>query len=95
MKSTTQFNLRMSPDEFRAIQAIAARTGQSMNAYIIAKCLETPAKQAKTAIEEPQSEGKPEGSKEPQNEGLSHALQVSVKQAAEWSGGYGKTLSSK
>ena len=86
MKSTTQFNLRMSPDEFRAIQAIAARTGQSMNAYIIAKCLETPAKQAKPAIGEPQSEGNPEGSKEPQKP---------AKQNADWSGGYGKTLSSK
>ena len=30
---------------------------------------------------------------EPQN--LSKALQISVKQAAEWSGGYGKALSSK
>ena len=86
MKSTTQFNLRMSPDEFRAIQAIAAQTGQSMNAYIIAKCLDAPAKQAKTAIEEPQSEDKPEGSKEPQKP---------AKQNADWSGGYGKTLSSK
>ena len=85
MKSTTQFNLRMSPDEFRAIQAIAAQTGQSMNAYILAKCLDAPAKQAKT-FEEPQSEGKPEGSKEPQKP---------AKQNADWSGGYGKTLSSK
>ena len=86
MKSTTQFNLRMSPDEFTAIQAIAARTGQSMNAYILARCLDVPAKQVKTAIEEPQSEGKPEGSKEPQKP---------AKQTTDWSGGYGKTLSSK
>ena len=85
----------MSPEDFQAIQAIAAQTGQSMNAYIIAKCLETPAKQAKPADREPQSEGKPEGSKEPQTDKLSQAPQISVKRAAAWSGGYGKAISSK
>ena len=86
MKLTTQFNLRMSPEEFKAIQAMAAISGLSMNAFIIAKCLDAPAKQAKPATREPQSEGKPEGSKEPQKP---------AKQTTDWSGGYGKTLSSK
>ena len=58
MKLKTQFNLRLTPEEFKAIQAVAAKTGQSMNAYIIGKCLETPAKQAKTPVSKPQTEAK-------------------------------------
>ena len=86
MKLTTQFNLRMSPEEFKTIQSMAAKTGQSMNAYIISKCLETPIKQAKPPVSKPQTEAK---EIEPQD-----AIQGAEK-VKPWSGGYGKAISSK
>ena len=36
--------MRMSPEEFKAIQAMAASSGLSMNAFIVARCLDAPAK---------------------------------------------------
>ena len=78
--------MRMSPEEFRTIQVMAAKTGQSMNAYIIGKCLETPTKQAKPPISKPQTEAK---EIEPQD-----TIQGAEK-VKPWSGGYDKAISSK
>ena len=79
MKLTTQFNLRMSPEEFKAIRAMAASSGISMNAFIIAKCLDVPAKPDK-AIKEPTS-----GAKAQERQST-----AKIEQAPVWSGGYGK-----
>ena len=87
MKLKTQFNLRLTPEEFKAIQAMAALSGNSMNSFIIAKCLESTAGQAKRVISGKQlTEAK---EIEPQD-----AIQGAEK-VKPWSGGYGKAISSK
>ena len=88
MKFTAQFSLRLSPDEFKTIQEMAALSGKSMNAFIIGRCLESPAKQVKQAIPGKMHD-KPEGAKEPQT------IANKLEQAQAWSGGYGKAISSK
>ena len=41
MELKTQFNLRLSPEQFNRIKKAAKESGQSMNAYILSRCTES------------------------------------------------------